>query len=126
MLFEQANEPQSRFYVLTVLRRASSIDADGSKPKDESDEFEITEKIWFNRADLNVSRIETYGSGGVLISDNSYRNWDAFGDLYYARQIGVGRPGDDYYLEIAIVKRCRSISRLPRIALYFRNRPARN
>jgi len=104
VLFEQANESQSRFYVLTVLRMASPIDSDGSKPKDESDEFEIAEKIWFNRTDLNVSRIETYGSGGVLISDDSYRNWDAFGNLHYARQIGVSRPGDDYQLQITIVK----------------------
>jgi hypothetical protein len=104
VLFEQANESQSRFYVLTVLRRASSIDADRSKPKDESDEFEIAEKIWFNRADLNVSRIETYASGGALISDDSYSKWDSFGDLHYARQIGVSRPGDDYQLQITIVK----------------------
>jgi len=104
VLFEQANESQSRFYILTVLRRASSIDADGSKPKDESDEFEIAQKIWFNRADLNVSRIDTYGSGGALISDDSYTKWDAFGDLHYARQIGVSRPGDDYHLQITIVK----------------------
>ena len=104
VLFEQANETQSRFYVLTVLRRAASIDAGGAKPKDESDEFEITEKIWFNRADLNVSRIETYDSGGALISDDSYSKWDAFGDLHYARQIGVSRPGDDYQLQITIVK----------------------
>jgi hypothetical protein len=104
VLFEQANETQSRFYVLTVLRRASSIGADGSKSKDESDEFEIAEKIWFNRADLNVSRIETYSSGGALISDDSYSKWDAFGDLHYAMQIGVSRPSDDYQLQIAIVK----------------------
>jgi hypothetical protein len=104
VLFEQANESQSRFYVLTVLRRASSIEPDRSKPKDESEEFEIVEKIWFNRADLNVSRIETYASGGALISDDSYSKWDAFGDLQYARQIRVSRPGDDYQLQITIVK----------------------
>jgi hypothetical protein len=104
VLFEEANEPQSRFYVLTVLRRTSSIGADGSRPKDESDDFEIAEKIWFSRADLNVSRIETYASGGLLSSDDSYSNWDAFGDLHFARQIGVSRPGDDYQLQITIVK----------------------
>jgi hypothetical protein len=104
VLFEQANESQSRFYVLTVLRRASSIDADGSNPRDESDEFEIAEKIWFNRADLNVTRIEAYAAAGALISDDSYGNWDALGGLHYARQIGVSRPGDDYRLEITIVK----------------------
>jgi len=107
ILFEQANETQARFYVLTVLRRPSSTDtgSDGSASKQASaDEFEIAQKIWFNRTDLNVSRIETYASDGVLASDDRYSNWDAFGELHYPRQIDVARPGDDYQLQISAVK----------------------
>src|SRR6266481_1209387 len=55
VLFEQANETQARFYVLTVLRRASPSNAEASSSNQSSaDEFEIAQKIWFNRADLNV------------------------------------------------------------------------
>jgi hypothetical protein len=105
ILFEQANETQARFYVLTVLRRVSSSNADASNPSQSpADDFEIAQKIWFNRADLNVSRIETYAPGGVLASDDRYSNWDSFGELHYARQIDVARPSDDYQLQIAIVK----------------------
>ena len=105
ILFEQANETQARFYVLTVLRRASPSNADASNSNQSpADEFEIALKIWFNRADLNVSRIETYSPGGVLASDDHYSNWDAFGELHYARQIDVTRPGDDYQLQISVVK----------------------
>jgi len=107
ILFEQANETQARFYVLTVLRRPSSTDtgSDGSASKQASaDEFEIAQKIWFNRTDLNVSRIETYASDGVLASDDRYSNWDAFGELHYPRQIDVARPGDDYQLQVSAVK----------------------
>jgi hypothetical protein len=107
VLFEQANETQARFYVLTVLRRSSSTEteSDGSAPKRaEADELEIAQKIWFNRADLNVSRIETYAPGGLLTSDDRYSNWDTFGELHYARQIDVARPGDDYQLQISVVK----------------------
>jgi len=107
ILFEQANETQARFYVLTVLRRPSSTDtgSDGSASKQASaDEFEIAQKIWFNRTDLSVSRIETYASDGVLASDDRYSNWDAFGELHYPRQIDVARPGDDYQLQISAVK----------------------
>jgi outer membrane lipoprotein-sorting protein len=105
VLFEQANETQARFYVLTVLRRASpsNADAPNSNPSP-ADEFEIAQKIWFNRADLDVSRIETYAPDGVLASDDRYSNWDAFGEIHYARQIDVARPGDDYQLQITIVK----------------------
>ena len=105
VLFEQANETQARFYVLTVLRRASPSNTDTSNSNlPPGDEFEIAQKIWFNRTDLNVSRIETYAPGGILASDDRYSNWDAFGDLLYARQIDVARPGDDYQLQITIVK----------------------
>lgn len=105
VLFEQANETQARFYVLTALRRASPSNADASNSNPSpADEFEITQKIWFNRADLNVSRIETYVPGGMLASDGRYSNWDAFGELHFARQIDVDRPSDDYQLQITIVK----------------------
>jgi hypothetical protein len=105
VLFEQANETQARFYVLTLLRRASPSNADSSNSNQSSmDEFEIAQKIWFNRADLNVSRIETYAPGGVLSSDDRYSNWDSFGEVHYARQIDVARPSDDYQLQITIVK----------------------
>jgi len=107
VLFEQANETQARFYVLTLLRRESSSNADPDSPNSNQSpagEFEIAEKIWFNRADLNVSRIETYSPGGILASDDRYSNWDSFGELHYARQIDVARPSDDYQLQITIVK----------------------
>jgi outer membrane lipoprotein-sorting protein len=100
VLFEQANEPQARFYVLTVLRRAATADANDSDTKD----WEIARKIWFNRADLNVSRMETYAPEGVLSSDVSYTGWDTFGDSRFARHIAIARPGDDYRLQVAIVK----------------------
>src|ERR1700733_7055168 len=107
LLFEQANETQARFYVLTVLRRSSSPDSESygsALTQTPAGEFEIAQKIWFNRADLNVSRIETFAPGGVLASDDRYSNWDSFGELHYARQIDVARPGDDYQLQITIVK----------------------
>jgi hypothetical protein len=105
VLFEQANETQARFYVLTVLRNASPSNADASNSNQSpADEFEIAQKIWFNRADLNVSRIEIYAPGGVLSSDDRYNDWDAFGELHYSRQIDVTRPGDDYQLQISAIK----------------------
>ena len=103
-LFEQENEPQSRFYVLTILRAPSKAGDRGSESKPSWDEWEVARKIWFNRADLNVSRIETYAEEGILTSDVAYSNWDAFGDSRYARQLNVSRPGDDYQLQITVTK----------------------
>ena len=107
VLFEQDNEPAARFYVLTVLRRAASEMGSAETSADSSaaaSDWEIAQKIWFNRADLNVARIETYAAAGVLSSDVTYGGWEAFGDARYARQIAVSRPADDYQLQITVVK----------------------
>jgi hypothetical protein len=114
VLFEQDNEPSARYYVLTVLRHAASekgtteasadTAADSGTAPVATSNWEIAQKIWFNRADLNVARIETYAAAGVLNSDVTYGGWDAFGDARYARQIAVSRPGDDYQLQITVVK----------------------
>jgi hypothetical protein len=104
VLFEQATEAESRYYVLTVLRHASHSESGDASPQAAEGELENAQKIWFNRGDLNVSRVETYGPEGVLISDDSYSGWSPFGDLKFARQIDVHRPADDYQLQITVVK----------------------
>ena len=63
VLFEEADDQEGRYYVLTVLRG-------GYKS-------EILRKIWFDRTDLNVSRYESYGPKGTLLSDVHYSDWQA-------------------------------------------------
>src|SRR5712671_3653218 len=55
VLFEEFNEEAARYYVLTVLRGGYRT--------------EILRKIWFDRADLQISRLQTFGPKGVLLSD---------------------------------------------------------
>ncbi|MFZ0979852.1 MAG: hypothetical protein WAN23_10670 [Candidatus Acidiferrales bacterium] len=95
VLFEQEREGNSQFYVLTVVRAAS-----GASPQD----WEIASRIWFDRADLSIARIETYDPGGTLVSDVRYSGWDTFGGVRYARQISLERPENDYRLDIGITK----------------------
>jgi outer membrane lipoprotein-sorting protein len=94
VLFEEANEPTSHSYVLTIVRRAGE-----SREKD----WEIALKVWFDRADLNIARIKTFGGGGKVNSDVRYSGWQASG-ASYPRQITLTRPGNDYQLGIAINK----------------------
>lgn len=51
VLFEEFNDTSGRYYVLTALRGGYQT--------------EILRKIWFDRADLQVSRLESYGPKGV-------------------------------------------------------------
>jgi hypothetical protein len=100
VLIEEANSDTARYYVLTVVRAAgepgSSMDAAAN--------WEIAERIWFDRADLNVARIESYESSGRLASDVSYSGWSVFGNVNYPRQIVLSRPDSDYKLQIGIKK----------------------
>ena len=104
VLFEQFNADPNRYYILTLLRPAA-----GGK-------LEIARKIWFDRADLRVSRVQLYGADGRLDSDIAYSDWQPVGvapaagaepvtaQTQYPRGIHIWRPQDDYKLEIVITK----------------------
>jgi outer membrane lipoprotein-sorting protein len=103
VLFEQFDADPNRFYILTLLR-----DVSGGK-------MEIARKIWFDRVDLRVSRVQLYGAAGRLDSDIAYSDWQpiaaspagsvpALSTGNYPRAIHIWRPQDDYKLEIRILK----------------------
>jgi outer membrane lipoprotein-sorting protein len=98
VLLEEATEPSSSFYVLTVVRERSNGGA--GKPED----WDITRKIWFDRTDLNVVRIDAFEPGGKPTAIVRYSNWDMFGDVRYPRQILLDRPQNDYQLHLTITK----------------------
>jgi outer membrane lipoprotein-sorting protein len=99
VLMEEASEAASRYYILTVVRRAERSGADAADA-----DWEISQKVWFDRADLSVARRQTYEPGGKPASDVSYSGWDTFGAVRYPRQIALTRPGNDYKLQIGITK----------------------
>jgi hypothetical protein len=100
ILSEEASEGASRYYVLTVVRPATRPGADTSANED----WEIARKIWFDRADLSVTRVQTYDPGGKLASDVRYAGWDTFAGVKYPRRISLDRPANDYSLQIGITK----------------------
>jgi outer membrane lipoprotein-sorting protein len=104
VLFEQFDADPDRYYILTLLRQG------------EGGKLEISRKIWFDRADLRVSRLQLYGAAGRLDSDVLYSDWQPLGatpaagsgpaaaQTMFARDIHLWRPQDDYKLEIRILK----------------------
>jgi len=97
-LFEEFSGDTGNYYVLTVLRV--------SQPA------EIARKIWFDRTNLQIARLQTYGRAGRLTADVHYSDWQTRSDspavpspaLPYPRHITLVRPHDDYRLEIRITK----------------------
>jgi outer membrane lipoprotein-sorting protein len=98
VLFEEFNDDTGRYYVLTVLRGGYRT--------------EIFRKIWFDRSDLNVSRLETYGPKGILLSDIHFSDWEPVEGAdqaqssvaMFPRAIRIERPHDDYQLSMDFTK----------------------
>lgn len=103
VLLEEASEGNGRYYVLTVVSSGPEFAATNSTDSGSTD-WEIARKIWFDRVDLRVTRIENFSSGGKVAADVTYGNWQASGPQTYPWEIAVTRPGDDYQLQIAIKK----------------------
>jgi outer membrane lipoprotein-sorting protein len=90
VLFEEFNNEPARYYVLTLLHGSSAP--------------EIARKIWFDRADLTLARIQLYGPGGGLLSDIHFADWQPVADVRFPRTIQLARPHDDYRLTVRIVR----------------------
>lgn len=89
---EVVEQPPSRDYVLTVLR--------GQGPS-----LAIRRRIWFDRSNLRVSRVETYGPNGRLDSDVRYGDWRAAeGEMEFPRRIALSQPNENYRLEIDLTR----------------------
>jgi len=98
------NDENARYYVLTVLRGGYQL--------------EVLREIWFDRADLHVARIETFGPKGLLVSDVHLADWlpienapiqnaqaaPSDGVNSFPRSIRLERPHDDYKLDLQVTK----------------------
>jgi outer membrane lipoprotein-sorting protein len=101
VLFEEFNDETARYYVLTVLRGGYQT--------------EILRKIWFDRADLQISRLQTFAPKGLLLSDVHYSDWRPVDSAQagapvtgavttFAYNIRIDRPHDDYRLDLQVSK----------------------
>jgi outer membrane lipoprotein-sorting protein len=91
VLLEEADALPFRYYVLTLATSSEQG-------------WELDRKIWFDRATLQMARIQIYGSGGELVSDIRTSNWQPVGGLNYPRDILLARPADEYQLDIHITQ----------------------
>ena len=104
VLFEEFNDENGRYYVLTVLRGGYQT--------------EILRKIWFDRSDLQVTRMQIFGPKGLLLSDIRLAAWQppdgatgpsapatlSNGVASFPRAIQIERPHDDYKLDLQVTK----------------------
>jgi hypothetical protein len=98
------NDENAKYYVLTVLRGGYQV--------------EVLREIWFDRADLQVARLYTFGPKGTLLSDVRLANWQPLdtaagqtatapssnSTAAFPRTIRIERPQDDYKLDLQVTK----------------------
>jgi hypothetical protein len=99
---KEFNDEKGRYYVLTVLRGGYHV--------------EVLREIWFDRANLQVVRMQTFGPKGSLVSDVSFADWEPLdsaagqntattaGPASFPRSIRIERSHDDYKLEMQVTK----------------------
>lgn len=101
---KEFNDETARYYVLTVLRGGYQT--------------EVLREIWFDRADLQIVRLLTYGPRGLLLSDVHLTGWQRLdsaasqnatpsagnGVASFPRVIHIDRPHDDYRLDLQVTK----------------------
>jgi len=104
VILKEFNDEKSRYYVLTILRGGYQV--------------EVLREIWFDRADLQVTRMQTFGPKGVLLSDIQLANWQPLdspagqtpaatpstGVTSFPRVLRIERPKDDYKLDLQVTK----------------------
>jgi outer membrane lipoprotein-sorting protein len=91
VLLEQVEDPPKRYYVLTVASGAPG-------------DWNLSRKIWFDRVDLQVVRIQIYSPDAAVLSDVRYGDWQQAGTESYPHNVSLARPADEYQLEIRITQ----------------------
>lgn len=89
---EEAEADAHRFYVISILEPAG----DGL--------LDLKRKIWFERANLDLARMQIYGQQGAYLQDVRYSAYQDFDGVHFPSRIEITRPAEDYRLVIRMVK----------------------
>jgi hypothetical protein len=91
-LLEEAEGGGRRYYVVTIVEPA------------EGGQLRLERKAWFDRANLELARLQFYEGDGLYVEDVHYSDYHDFQGITYPSHIRVVRPIEDYRLTITILK----------------------
>ena len=64
----------------------------------------LRRKVWFDRTDLELSRVQFYDVTGACTEDVQYSGYQDFAGTRYATHIKLDRPSDDYDVTLTVEK----------------------
>jgi len=91
-LLEEAQEAGHRYYVVIIAEEV------------EGGELHLKRRAWFDRADLQLARMQFYEAQGLYVEDVRYSDYQDFQGVNYPSHVEVVRPIEDYRLTITILK----------------------
>jgi len=91
-LLEEAQGAGRRYYVVLIVEAA-----DGG-------ELRLKRRAWFDRADLELARMQFYEAQGLYVEDVRYSQYQDFQGVNYPSHIELNRPVEDYRVAITILK----------------------
>jgi outer membrane lipoprotein-sorting protein len=81
-----------RFYVVTVVEPHTDR------------HVSLLRKVWFDRTDLELARVQFYDADGTCTEDVEYGGYQDFSGIHYPTRINLNRPEDDYEVTLTIKK----------------------
>ena len=109
---EEDQQDGRKFYLLYCHQWSS----DGS--------LALKRKIWFDRLDLNIVRLQAYAPRGRLESEIHYSDFRTVDGHVYPGQVRLERPQEDYLMEIR-AQEIQVNPHLPAAAFVLRKSPVR-
>jgi outer membrane lipoprotein-sorting protein len=91
-ILEEAEEGGQRFYVVHIVESAGN------------GELRLKRNAWFDRANLELARLQFYEADGLYVEDVHYSGYHDFQGITYPSHIKVVRPIEDYRLTITMLK----------------------
>jgi outer membrane lipoprotein-sorting protein len=81
-----------RFYVVTIVEPLKNR------------HVALRRKVWFDRTDLELARVQFYDPEGTCTEDVEYSGYQNFKDIHYPTHIKLNRPKDDYEVTLTLEK----------------------
>lgn len=70
----------------------------------EDEALRLTRKIWFDRANLSITRQQIYDDKGNVVTNAWYREWADEDGVPFPHYVFISRPLDGYDLQVRILK----------------------
>ncbi|MDE3179221.1 MAG: DUF4292 domain-containing protein [Acidobacteriota bacterium] len=104
-LLIQPIDPQKDSYFLEEVSQDAELDyVIGDLGPFKAGQMNLKRKIWFNRSDLEISRLQLYANSGQCVEDVRYGDYENLGRAPFPLRIAINRPVEDISLTITLLK----------------------